>query len=203
MLQEGTGMIDLEALFGTQRSRATRGRATPRMPCTRRRDPDRIDPDGAATGPAGPAGDEDVTIAGRDGLGGRHPVSGAATLNTSAVRLPRSVATVVITALAVVALAAIVYVMAARGGKATPAASVAGSGSSAALPTVTHIDDPKLKPVVVKPAAPAQPPPASATPAAPRHETRGQAEGRAGEGDGVPSRRSATDHTADEAGGEG
>jgi hypothetical protein len=172
MLQEGTGMIDLEALFGTQLSRDSRPShgdyPVPPAPI----------PTGSIlmvplpvpnARPATQTSLLRVATGSADGV----PYPVRRTLNTAAVRRPRTIATVVITALAVVALAAIVYVMAARGGKATPAASVAGSGSSAALPTVTHIDEPKLTPVVAKPVAPApapapaQPPPVSAMPAAP------------------------------------
>jgi serine/threonine-protein kinase len=166
MLQEGTGMIDLEALFGTQLSRDSRpshgGHPVPPAPI----------PTGSIlmvplpvpnARPATQTSLLRVATGSADGV----PYPVRRTLDTAAVRRPRTIATVVITALAVVALAAIVYVMAARGGRATPAASVAGSGSSGAAPTVTHIDEPKLMPVVAKPAAPAQPPPASVTPAAP------------------------------------
>jgi len=92
------------------------------------------------------------------------------TLQTAAVRRPRTIATVVITAVAVVALAGIVYVMIAHDGKASPAANGAGAGTSAVTPTGTHIDEPAkvtpvVAPVVAKPTAPAPPPPAATAPA--------------------------------------
>ncbi|HEY6038891.1 MAG TPA: serine/threonine-protein kinase, partial [Kofleriaceae bacterium] len=162
MLQEGTGMIDLEALFSTQLSRDSRPvQPVPvsgpiptgsilmvPLPVPNARPPTQTSLLRVATGSA-------------DGV----PYPVRRTLNTAAVRRPRTIATVVITAVAVVALAAIVYVMVARDGRATPAANVAGSGTSGATPTVTHIDEPaKLVPVVAKPAAPPAPAPAPTPP---------------------------------------
>ena len=170
LLQEGTGMIDLEALFSTQLSRDSR----PVQPA----------PPPPMSGPiptgsilmvplpvpnARPATQTSllrVATGSADGV----PYPVRRTLQTAAVRRPRTIATVVITAVAVVALAAIVYVMIAHDGKASPAANVAGSGTSAVTPTVTHIDEPAkvtplVAPVVAKPAAPAPPPPAAAAPA--------------------------------------
>jgi len=156
LLQEGTGMIDLEALFGTQLSRDSRP----------------IQPAPIPTGsilmvplpvpnarPATQTSLLRVATGSADGV----PYPVRTTMNTAAVRRPpRRLATVVITAIAVVAVAAILYVLVARDGKTTPAASVAGSGTGA-TPTVTHIDEPKPAPVVAKPApapapAPAPPP---------------------------------------------
>jgi len=149
LLQEGTGMIDLEALFGTQLSRDSRPIApAPPMPI----------PTGSIlmvplpvpnARPATQTSLLRVATGSADGV----PYPVRRTLNTAAVRRPRTIATVLITAVAVVAIAAIVYVMAARETKA-PAASVSGSGSGAALPTVTPIDEPKLTPIAAKPAPP-------------------------------------------------
>jgi serine/threonine-protein kinase len=158
MLQEGTGMIDLEALFGTQLSRDSRP-SHGGYP---------VHPQPIPTGsilmvplpvpnarPATQTSLLRVATGSADGV----PYPVRRTLNTAAVRRPRTIATVLITAIAVVAIAAIVYVMAARDSKTTPAASIVGSGSSGAAPTVTHIEEPKVAPVVAKPAPPPLPPP--------------------------------------------
>jgi serine/threonine-protein kinase len=163
LLQEGTGMIDLEALFGSQLSRDSRSIQPLPAPI----------PTGSIlmvplpvpnARPATQTSLVRVATGSADGV----PYPVRRTLNTAAVRRPRTIATVVITAVAIVAIAAIVYVMAARAGK-PPAANVSGSGSSAALPSVTHIEEPKVRPVVAKPvpSAPAPTPtPVVAAPAA-------------------------------------
>ena len=110
MLQEGTGMIDLEALFGTQLSRDSRpshgGYPVQQAPI----------PTGSIlmvplpvpnARPATQTSLLRVATGSADGV----PYPVRRTLNTAAVRRPRTIATVVITAIAVVALAAIVYVM--------------------------------------------------------------------------------------------
>jgi len=156
LLQEGTGMIDLEALFGTQLSRDSRP----------------LQPAPIPTGsilmvplpvpnarPATQTSLLRVATGSADGV----PYPVRTTMNTAAVRQPpRRLATVAITAIAVVAVATIMYVLFARDGKTSPAASVAGSGS--ATPTVTHIDEPKQTPVVANPAPPPVAPPPVAPP---------------------------------------
>jgi hypothetical protein len=159
MLQQ-TGMIDLEALFGTQMI------SRPRLAVT---------PSHSGQGPVAiPTGSivmvplpvpharaatntSIVRVATGSADGIPYPVR--RTVITRAVRRPRSLQTVSITAGVLVGVVVIVYALFVHHAKPTPASV---SGSAASNPTVTHIDEPakvaappaKPVPVVAKPVAP-------------------------------------------------
>jgi len=174
MLQEGTGMIDLEALFGAHREIASQPRMTappPRMPAHSGQGPVAIPTGSILMVPLPVPHARAVTntaiarVATGSADGIPYPVR--TTMNTSAVRGPRSIATVLITASGLVAVIMIAYFMSHAG--SAPAASVSGSGSPLpSPPTVTHIDEPAK--VTVTPSAPppvvapAPPPVAAAAP---------------------------------------
>jgi serine/threonine protein kinase len=168
MLQQ-TGMIDLEALFGTQMI------SRPRLAVT---------PSHSGQGPiAIPTGSivmvplpvphtraaatntSIVRVA--TGSADAIPYPARRTVYTRAVRPPRSLQTVSITAGVLVGVVVIVYALFVHHAKPTPASV---SGSAASNPTVTHINEPaKLAAPVVAPvvAKPVAPPPAPVVVTAP------------------------------------
>jgi serine/threonine protein kinase len=168
MLQQ-TGMIDLEALFGTQMI------SRPRLAVT---------PSHSGQGPiAIPTGSivmvplpvphtraaatntSIVRVA--TGSADAVPYPARRTVYTRAVRPPRSLQTVSITAGVLVGVVVIVYALFVHHAKPTPASV---SGSAASNPTVTHINEPaKLAAPVVAPvvAKPVAPPPAPVVVTAP------------------------------------
>ncbi|MEO6777483.1 MAG: hypothetical protein ABI467_31440, partial [Kofleriaceae bacterium] len=134
LLDEGTGMIDLAALLATQPPRDSRPNPPASIPtgsilmvplpvpnARRARQTSHVR---VATGSA-------------DGV----PYPVRRTLDTAAVRRPPTIATVLITAVGVVAIATIVYVLVVHDGRPSPA-SVSGSGASAVAPPVTPLVPP-------------------------------------------------------------
>jgi serine/threonine protein kinase len=154
LLDKGTGMIDLEALFGKQLTSQSKPRLAQQIAI----------PTGSIVMVPLPVPDaraatstsiQRVATGSADGIPSPVRRSG----NTAAVRRPRSLATVMITAGVLVGVVAIAYALVFHHDKSS-AASVSGSAASSS-PTVTHIDEPaKLAaPVAPRPVAAPPPPP--------------------------------------------
>jgi serine/threonine protein kinase len=158
MLQQ-TGMIDLEALFGTQM--ISRPRLDVKPDTLRAREHPIAIPTGSIVMVPLPVpknarvatNTSIVRVATGSADGIPYPVRRS--VNTAAVRRPRSLQTVLITAGVLVGVAVIVYALFVHHPKPTPASV---SGSAAGNPTVTHIDEAaKLAAPVPMQPAPAKP----------------------------------------------
>ncbi|HEX7701125.1 MAG TPA: hypothetical protein VF403_10395, partial [Kofleriaceae bacterium] len=157
MLQQ-TGMIDLEALFGTQM--ISRPRLDVKPDSLRAREHPIAIPTGSIVMVPLPVpknaraatNTSIVRVATGSADGIPYPVRRS--VNTAAVRRPRSLQTVLITAGVLVGVAVIVYALFVHHAKPTPASV---SGSAASNPTVTHIDEAaKIAAPVPRPPPPAK-----------------------------------------------